>query len=577
MIDTRMLRIFVTCFFVACFMQVFAQEDLRKAIRDVNEKNFETSINVLEKYAKKGNPEAQSKLAVCYLQGNGVKQDYKKGHSLLDKAIKQGYAPAMYNKGITYRIGAGHPVNNEIANSYFEDASELQYPHAMYQLGASYEEGLGCRQDIATAYNYYLKAGELGLPAALCKLGYFYEFGKHVTSDEKIAYRFYKMAADSALVEGKFAVASCYTRGYGTKKNISLAINIFQDLANQGHEESKCALATLFLAGESVQMDTLTAISITQKGYELGSANAMFTLADCYYKGVGVKQDYQKAVMLYSEHFESTKLDCSASALGDCYFYGRGVEVDYDKAYEYYNFASSKGNVYAQEMLSGHYSGKELIRGNTTNFKSADVWKYIDRIERNLVTEKTKDEVFESPTSLIVDKKWLFNEFYSEGSEYKCFGRAYNSGYFIFHKNGTYTSVRQLRVKHYLEEPNGDVWQVVVKGKWMRHKNEYFCIEPDPASVNVKCVKYEGTLYKDLSARLKSNANDKISYYTEEIKEKLYKQTDHSKPSLFVSIDYPNTWPISKCDRLDKYFLVWGKMTYVNEKYFNEIYIKGIK
>ncbi|MDR1485938.1 MAG: hypothetical protein LBT09_14095 [Planctomycetaceae bacterium] len=52
------------------------------------------SVESLKVEAEKGNAEAQFKLGVCYLDGEGVKKDYAEAVKWLRKVAEQGYAEA---------------------------------------------------------------------------------------------------------------------------------------------------------------------------------------------------------------------------------------------------------------------------------------------------------------------------------------------------------------------------------------------------------------------------------------------------------------------------------------------------
>jgi hypothetical protein len=68
-----------------------------------------TAVAELRARAEQGDAEAQFKLGLMYVNGQGVPQDYAQAVGWYRKAAEQGYAAAQYNLGRMYETGRGVP------------------------------------------------------------------------------------------------------------------------------------------------------------------------------------------------------------------------------------------------------------------------------------------------------------------------------------------------------------------------------------------------------------------------------------------------------------------------------------
>lgn len=65
------------------------------------------AVQLYQENAEKGNSDAQYKLGLLYLTGNGALQDFTEAAKWLKLAAEQGYALAQYELGLIYRTGYG--------------------------------------------------------------------------------------------------------------------------------------------------------------------------------------------------------------------------------------------------------------------------------------------------------------------------------------------------------------------------------------------------------------------------------------------------------------------------------------
>lgn len=65
------------------------------------------AVRLYQENAEKGNSDAQYKLGLLYLSGNGALQDFTEAAKWLKLAAEQGHASAQYELGLIYRTGYG--------------------------------------------------------------------------------------------------------------------------------------------------------------------------------------------------------------------------------------------------------------------------------------------------------------------------------------------------------------------------------------------------------------------------------------------------------------------------------------
>ncbi len=70
------------------------------------------TVRLYQESAEDGEPDAQYKLGLLYLTGNGALQDFDEAAKWLKRAAEQGYALAQYELGLIYRTGYGFAIDH---------------------------------------------------------------------------------------------------------------------------------------------------------------------------------------------------------------------------------------------------------------------------------------------------------------------------------------------------------------------------------------------------------------------------------------------------------------------------------
>ena len=150
---------------------------------------------LVEFYAEKQVPSAQTFLGDMYYYGRGVKEDKAEAARWHRKAAEQGDVVAQSSLGLMYDLGWGVEKDYAEAVKWFRKAAEQGNAGAQYSLGAMYYYGRGVEKDYAEAVKWFRKAAEQGNAGAQYSLGAMYENGYGVKQNYKTAYMWYCIAS----------------------------------------------------------------------------------------------------------------------------------------------------------------------------------------------------------------------------------------------------------------------------------------------------------------------------------------------------------------------------------------------
>ena len=116
----------------------------------------------LPQRAERGDAQAQSGLALAYLNGQGVPKDVGLARQWAEKAALQGHAEGQYQLGSMYLAGTGVLQDFPTALKWFEKAAQQNHAAAQYRLGLAYYNGHGVGVDKTKAYFWFNLAAAQG-------------------------------------------------------------------------------------------------------------------------------------------------------------------------------------------------------------------------------------------------------------------------------------------------------------------------------------------------------------------------------------------------------------------------------
>ena len=231
-------------------------------------------VRALQVAAKDGQVYAQNQLglvsALVVAQGTDIRQ----ARSWFEKAARHGFAPAQVNLAVTYMNGWGVSQNYGAALNWLNAAAKQGHPSAYANLGILYMNGWGVRRDYAEAFKDLEIAANAGDAGAQSNLGYLYDGGLGVVQNYSAAARWYQLAAENGNALGQNNLADLYLRGQGIRQSYPQAFYWFQKSAQQGHTGARIKLGFLLMNGLGTAKDSSAAyawiLSASQAGDHRG-------------------------------------------------------------------------------------------------------------------------------------------------------------------------------------------------------------------------------------------------------------------------------------------------------------------
>ncbi len=91
-------------------------------------------IQTLLGVAERGNPEAQHRLDMAYMEGEGVPKDHVAAAKWFRRAADKGHRDAQFQLGVMYRDGLGMPADEAAAKRWLREAADLNHEQAAIDL-----------------------------------------------------------------------------------------------------------------------------------------------------------------------------------------------------------------------------------------------------------------------------------------------------------------------------------------------------------------------------------------------------------------------------------------------------------
>jgi len=208
------------------------------------------NFNALIGYAEKGDPNAQNKLAVSYMQGADVSKDLGKAFFWFEKAANQNHAEAQYYYATFILNGYATAKSPEKSITWFEKSAQQGNINAQNSLGILYMVGLGTKINYAESFKWLQKAAEGGIADAMYNLGQLYEKGAGTDQNSFKAIYWYEQAAKQGFTGAEFELGVAHANGLGGyKKNITKATEWYEKAANKGNMFAQANLGHIYSRG----------------------------------------------------------------------------------------------------------------------------------------------------------------------------------------------------------------------------------------------------------------------------------------------------------------------------------------
>ena len=161
----------------------------------------EEAMAALQHHAAAGNPMAQHDLALAYVGGHGVPQNYAIAAEWFEKAAAGGSERAQFNLAVLYENALGVPQDFARAFANYLAAAERGFPPAQHNVGVAYARGRGTAVDYRAATLWFRRAADHGIAPAQFNLGMIYEQGLAGPPDPETALGWYRRAAAGGSAE----------------------------------------------------------------------------------------------------------------------------------------------------------------------------------------------------------------------------------------------------------------------------------------------------------------------------------------------------------------------------------------
>lgn len=219
-----------------------------------------TALDLAQKAAEKGDPQAHTLAGRIYAEGVGVPQNLALAARWYARAAELGDVEGAFAYGVMLAKGQGVQKDLEAAARMFEAAAARRHPLANYNLALLFLSGQGKPENPYRAFGHMLFAAEAGVAAAQYDLGNLYATGTGVDPPN---------AFEAAKWIGKAAAA--------------------------GHTDAQVEYAVLLFRGHGVPPDQKHGAQLFRAAAEKGVVIAQTRLARCYANGAGVDKDLVQA------------------------------------------------------------------------------------------------------------------------------------------------------------------------------------------------------------------------------------------------------------------------------------------
>ena len=323
------------------------------------EKNVTKGIEYITTAAECNNELALVKLAQMYESGEFVVHNEKKAMELYSRAAQGGNMEAICKVG-TYLIAEDDAEAAAKGLKYLETAANAGNAGAIFKLGQAYEYGKCVTRDIQKAHELYSRAAEMGNAQAMGRAGIYLCLG--ICGFEKNPQKgiaLLKESAENGNVESIAILADIYNNPdyaiYISQNELNAILGDKIDClktraASADDADSLLCLANLYKKGIGVEKDNTIAVCLYQKAAEQGSTDAMNFMGMYLLNCRQDDPDETAKGWMYLEKAAKEGHPLALANIAMAYENGFYVKQDIKKALQYYEEASSRGNMSAKRQ-----------------------------------------------------------------------------------------------------------------------------------------------------------------------------------------------------------------------------------
>ncbi len=269
------------------------QADFSGALRAYDNGDYQTALAEFRSLATGGDADAQSILALMYLEGQAVDTDMGQAIGWYVAAAEQGQVDAQYALSIIAMEGVGGTSRDETtAALWMREAARRGHMYAQFDLGNMYANGFGVERSDPEAARWFEAAAELGHKDAQYNLGIMYLTPRGVEQDRERAFQWFRRAAEQGHRDAQYNLGVSYLTGRAVPRDIELAVRWLEAAAVQGQSSAVVALGLLSLEGaDGIEQNRAEAARLFRQAANAGNPEGQYFLAVLYTRGLGVEQD----------------------------------------------------------------------------------------------------------------------------------------------------------------------------------------------------------------------------------------------------------------------------------------------
>lgn len=213
--------------------------DVEAGLSAIGARRYADAMRLLRPQADQGQALAQNGVGVLYMNGWGVKQDFKQALEWFRLSADQGEPRGQFNLGRMCENGQGMARDPAAAARYYRLAADQNYAPAASLLASLYARGEGLTKDYAQAMQWYRRAADQEDPIAQASIAYMYMEGEGVAKDPGEAVKWLEKSAAHDWSASMLALARYYSEGAtGVPKDHVRALMWLRRSAVQGNEEA---------------------------------------------------------------------------------------------------------------------------------------------------------------------------------------------------------------------------------------------------------------------------------------------------------------------------------------------------
>jgi TPR repeat protein len=346
---------------------------LRRAVRLSERQKFTAAFPLFAVAARAGIPDAQYRIAQCYLQGTGVPLSQTEGVRWLQRAAANGSIESQCLLGALHVHGLrrvppeggvgrtrsdrlftndilGEP-DYEAALQWSRKAAEAGSPKGQALLAYILSYGPQSIRDLERAHQLYAQSAAAGCPEG--SLGYALSLARHATDDaaRHEVFEHLRHAADAGLPTAIYLLATLTENGVGVASDPRAAAQLYHAAAEKGHRAAQTRWGLKLLEGRDADQDRVAGESWLRRAALAGDAEAAVLVGNLYTQSSPLPPNYSEAANWYRRAAEAGH-NGAARALGSLYLTGAGVPQDSDEAAHWLGIAAEAGDPAARVDLA---------------------------------------------------------------------------------------------------------------------------------------------------------------------------------------------------------------------------------